>query len=317
VSITLESGTGHETVSNIHEQPALHGPIQHIVEKPHSGSGNMETTPDMTRGLPAALRAPETSALRDIAEATYGTPYPGRYAAVQPAEDGGGFSAESIIGPTDERVQVGDTTALPWRMNAALRITAADNSLWVGTGWFIGPHALVTAGHCVFIHAPGTSRHGWVRSIQVMPGRSGALLPFGSITSTEFRAVDGWTTAPDPDFDYGAIITPTELGDTVGGFGFGVLTDSELLAPTVTVSGYPGDKPAGTQWFDTRQVASIGPSKIFYELDTMGGQSGSAVYCLQDGEYIAVGVHTYGGTTTNSATRIVQPVYDNLMTWKA
>ncbi len=317
MSTTLDTPTGHVSVTNSNEQ-AFSGPVRHIVEKPHSGSGQMELTPDLANGLPATLRAPDTSALRDIAEATFGVPHPGRYRrAVRPAEDDAGFSPESVIGSTDERVQVGDTTALPWRMNASLRITAVDNSLWVGTAWFIGPHTMVTAGHCVFIHAPGTPRHGWVRSIQVMPGRNGPVLPYGSITSTEFRAVNGWTASPNPDFDYGAIIIPVELGDTVGGFGFGVFTDSELLSSTVTVSGYPGDKPAGTQWFDTRRVASVSPSKVYYELDTAGGQSGGPVCRVEDGEYVAVAVHAYGGTTANSGTRIVQEVYDNLMAWKA
>jgi V8-like Glu-specific endopeptidase len=316
MSTTLDSRSGHEAVSNTDQSPST-DTVRRVVEKPHGGSGEMELTPERAKHLPAALRAPDTSALRDVAEATFGVPHPGRHSSVDTTESDSRFLSESVLGSTDERVQIGDTTALPWRMNASLRITAADNSLWVGTGWFIGPHTLVTAGHCVFIHAPGTSRHGWAQSIQVMPGRNGAVLPFGSITSTELRAVNGWTGSPDQNFDYGAIILPVELGNAVGGFGFGVFTDSELLSSTVTVAGYPGDKPAGTQWFDTRKIASVGPSKVFYELDTVGGQSGSAVYCVEGDEFIAVGVHAYGGTTTNSGTRITQQVYDNLMLWKA
>src|SRR5262249_17253964 len=143
---------------------------------------------------------------------------------------------ESVIG-TDDRKQVTNTADHPWRMNASLRITAADNSMWLGTGWFIGPHTLVTAGHRVFIPAPGTPQHGWVRAIQVMPGRNGATLPYGSVTSTSFRSVDGWMQSPDENHDYGAIIIPTELGNTVGAYGFGVYPDDDLLGTTVTISG--------------------------------------------------------------------------------
>jgi len=313
---TLASGISHHPVSNFSQQSS-NGPTESTMEKLHPGSGSTQMTPEVgTTGLPAPLRAPETSNLLDVAVATFGPVRPGRVPGLRAADDGAGIVAESVL-ETDERIQVGDTTAMPWRMNASLRITAADNTLWVGTAWFIGPHTLVTAGHCVFIHAPGTPRHGWVRSIQVMPGRNGSVLPFGSITSTEFRAVDGWTTSPDQDFDYAAIILPVELGDTVGGFGFGVFTDSDLQASTVTVAGYPGDKPAGTQWFDSRLVASVGPSKVYYALDTAGGQSGAPVYRVDGDEYVAVAVHAYGGTTTNSGTRITQQVYDNLLAWKA
>ena len=88
-------------------------------------------------------------------------------------------------------------------------------------------------------------------SIQVMPGRNGASLPYGSVTSTNFRSVTGWTNrGGDENYDYGAIIMPTQLGNTTGWFGFGVYSDADLLGTVGNISGYPGDKPAGTQWYD-------------------------------------------------------------------
>jgi glutamyl endopeptidase len=202
-------------------------------------------------------------------------------------------------------------------VHASLRITAADNSTWIGTGWFIGPHTLATAGHVVFIYAPGTTRHGWVRSIQVMPGRNGNTLPYGSVTSTEFRSVVGWTQSGDENNGYGAIRIPTELGNTVGWFGIGVYADSDLLATTANISGYPGDKPAGTQWYHWRRVASVNSRKVYYAIDTAGGQSGSAVYRIISGGHYGIAIHAYGGATANSGTRIVQPVFNNLVAWKA
>jgi len=247
------------------------------------------------------LAAPETINLPPIAESSFG-------ALAVP---------ESIQGGTDDRIQLTDTSIYPWRAHASLAITAADNSQWIGTGWFIGPRTLATAGHCVFINDPGTPRHGWVRSIQVMPGRNGTTLPYGSITSTEFRSVDGWTINVDQNYDYGAIIIPTELGTTVGWLGFGVWPDSELLASTANIAGYPGDKPRGTQWFHARQVASVNPMKVFYDVDTMPGQSGTAVFRLiNDGRY-AIAIHAYGGATSNSGTRISRVVYDNLLACRA
>jgi glutamyl endopeptidase len=247
------------------------------------------------------LAAPETAGLRPIAEASFGP-------LAMP---------ESVQG-LDDRIQIADTSTYPWRAYASLLITAADSSTqYIGTGWFIGPHTLVTAGHCVFIHAPGRPTHGWVRSIQVMPGRNGNALPFGSVTSTDFRSVGGWTNNQDENYDYGAIIIPTELGNTVGWFGYGAWPDSELLATTANISGYPGDKPSGTQWFHARQVASVNPMKVFYDIDTAGGQSGSAVFRLVNGGRYAIAVHAYGGPTTNSGTRVTQSVYDNLVAWTA
>jgi V8-like Glu-specific endopeptidase len=225
--------------------------------------------------------------------------------------------AETVHGP-DNRVPIQSTGAYPWRAHASLHIIARDNSAWIGTGWFIGPSTLVTAGHVVHIknsNVPG--RDGWVKSIAVMPGRNGSTLPYGSVTSTSFRSVTGWTVNGDQNYDYGVIRIPTTLGSRTGWFGFGVYPDAELVAALGNISGYPGDKPAGTQWYDSHQVASVDARKVYYDIDTMGGQSGSAVYRIKDGKRIAIAVHAYGGGVTNSGTRITKPVYDNLTNWNS
>jgi len=48
----------------------------------------------------------------------------------------------------------------------------------------------------------------------------------------------------------------------------------------------------------------VSARKVFYDTDTMGGQSGSAVYRIINGGRFAVAVHAYGGATANSGTRI-------------
>ena len=54
------------------------------------------------------------------------------------------------------------------------------------------------------------------------------------------------------------------------------------------------------------------------EIDTAGGQSGAPVWMkMADGSRLGVGVHTNGAVTGNSATRICQPVFDNITAWKA
>jgi glutamyl endopeptidase len=248
------------------------------------------------------LTAPDTSKLRDIAEASFGTPPP---------------VAETVHGP-DNRVQIKNTSVYPWRAHASLLITAADNSQWIGTGWFIGPHTLMTAGHVVYIKNSGVpGRDGWVKRIQVMPGRNGSTLPYGSVTSASFRSVKGWADSGDENYDYGAIIAPRDLGNTVGWFGFGVYSDADLKAAIANISGYPGDKPSGTQWYDAHKVDSVGPRKVYYDIDTFGGQSGSAVYRIVNGGRYGVAIHAYGGATTNSGTRITTPVFNNMVAWKA
>jgi V8-like Glu-specific endopeptidase len=176
----------------------------------------------------------------------------------------------------------------------------------------------MTAGHLVCIkNSNDPGRDGWVKKIQVMPGRNGSKLPYGSVTSTSFRSVTDWTKSGDENFEYGAIILPTELGKTVGTFGFGVYSNADLVSCIGNRSGYPGDKPTGTQWHDYHKTASLNSRKVFYDIDTAGGQSGAPVYRIISGARMAIAIHAYGGATTNSGTRIISAVYNNMVAWKA
>lgn len=245
------------------------------------------------------LTIPEVEGLKDIGVASFGEPP----------------QFEAVIG-TDERVNITNTNQHPWRMNASLLMTAADNSQWIGTGWFISPRTLVTAGHCVFIKGDLPSRNGWVKKIQVMPGRNGTVLPFGGMTATEFWTVKGWGEKGLETYDYGAIILPAAFPQNLGFYAFGVFPDPKLLESTANVAGYPGDKKQGTLWYDNRKVANVNPDKVFYAADTAGGQSGAAVYVFNAGQRTGVAIHAYGGATANSGTRISSQVFANLQAWK-
>jgi len=307
-SVSNEPEISEVTVKKAASKPPSEGTDPKVVKPRPDGSESVGDfkLPEVAvgRAMAAVYTAPQKTDLRDIAEATYGPP-PSR--------------KETVHGP-DDRVRITNTGAYPWRVHASLLITAADNSQWIGTGWFIGPHTLMTAGHVVNIRGSGVpGRDGWVRRIQVMPGRNGSTLPYGSVTSTSFRSVTGWTSSAsgNENYDYGAILLPNNLGSTTGWFGFGVYSDTDLRGAVGNISGYPGDKPAGTQWYDARRIDSVNSRKVFYDIDTAGGQSGSAVYRLIGGHRYAFAIHAYGGATTNSGTRIITAVYNNMVAWKA
>lgn len=299
----------HTPVSNEVDTSGEQLGTESVTDTPQTGQGRAEEPANGIEAVAAITveafstmaDVPDLTGLRPIGEASYGPP----------------SEAETVHLP-DDRVQITNTGVYPWRVHASLLITARDSSRWIGTGWFIGPHTLATAGHVVYIKNSGVpGRDGWVQSIQVMPGRNGTTLPYGTVTSTAFRSVTGWTSSGDPNYDYGAIILPNNLGSQTGWFGFGAYSDATLVASTVNISGYPGDKPTGTQWYHFNKVASVGPRKVYYDIDTYGGQSGSAVYRIVDGARYGTAVHAYGGANTNSGTRITKPVFDNFVAWKA
>jgi len=307
--------TGHEETSNLGSEASVK--IMKSVFKAPSEGINPKTVKPNADGSEALaghkknemsalteIIIPKDLILRDIGEASFGPPVTS-------------FMTETVHG-ADNRIKITATASYPWRVHCSLLITARDNSQWIGTGWFIGPHTVMTAGHCVYIKNSGVAgRDGWVRSIKVMPGRNGAALPYGSVTSTNFKSVTGWTNDGSENFDYGAIILPTNKGNETGWFGFGVYSDAELISSTGNISGYPGDKPSGTQWYDAHRIASVNSRKVYYDIDTYGGQSGAAVYRIKNGGRYAFAIHAYGGGSTNSGTRIVTPVYNNMINWKA
>ena len=268
--------------------------------------------------------------LRDVLEAS--TRFTPRISALR-----AGPAPESIIGG-DERKRIFDTNQYPYSAIASLEITAHDNSQWLGTGWFVSPRVLVTAGHCVFIQAAENPiAGGWVQSIRVVPGRNGTgdgSEPFDSAVATTFRSVTGWVNDGSEEHDYGVLVLDTPLGAGTGAFSIGVYSDADLLNMDLSVAGYPADKgdpnrdpstnvaELNTLWYDTKAINRVTDNKVFYDIDTYGGESGAPVFVADANGSLrtAVAIHAYGtsqGENSNSGTRINQEVYKTILDWKA
>jgi glutamyl endopeptidase len=233
----------------------------------------------------------------------------------------GGITLESIIG-ADERTRIRETEETPWRMVCALEIEGPWGN-FVGTGWLAGPRTIITAGHCVF---DSTQMGGWAKKIRISPGRDGDERPVAPVESEKFSTVDRWRANQDPDFDMAAIHLTQPLGDTLGWFGVASLTDDQLRGYMVNVSGYPGTPGGGTeQWWAKNRIREVTPRRIFYEVDTSGGQSGGPAYIYEsvDSPPVVVGIHAYGTGGTpqnipfqvNSAPRIIPEVVAQIQTW--
>ena len=230
---------------------------------------------------------------------------------------------ETVIGP-DDRTRILDTDQAPWRQICALEIESPFGS-FIGTGWFVGPKTLITAGHCVFDQ---TQMNGWATSITVSPGRSGDTKPFGSLRASRFSSVDRWVQNQDPDYDIGCIHLDQPASDSLGWFSVAVMSNADLEHSLVNISGYPGDRGNGReQYFHANRILRAGPRRIFYDVDTFGGQSGAPVWIYEDGSNVpvVVGIHAYGtggtpadyGILANSAPRIVPEVLEQIRQWMA
>lgn len=226
---------------------------------------------------------------------------------------------ESII-DSDDRVRILDTDLAPWRMICALRMRGATGAGAIGTGWLVGPRTIVTAGHCVYSNF---FFGGWATSIEISPGRNGSATPYSTVRSERFSSVDRWIEQEDPDFDIGCIHLDQPIAD-IGWFSFAALPADTLEGYLVNVSGYPGDRGGGTeQYHHVNRVLSVTDRRVFYDVDTYGGQSGAPVWIHENegAPPIVIGIHAYGvpgsqpSLRANSAPRIIPEVFDKISAW--
>ncbi len=207
-------------------------------------------------------------------------------------------SPDSVLGP-DGRVQEGPTTVYPWGS-----IVHIESTIGGCTGFLLNRDTVVTAGHCVFLG-------GWATSYTVTPGRNGVnVQPYGSCSggSGDLWSNTIWTGSQNEDFDYGMIKLTCDVGNSTGWMGWWYNEGETLTGQFFYVEGFPGDKPYGTMWWDGDTIASQTGSRLFHNIDTFGGESGSPIYRFRSASeglcagWCITGIHTTGGSV-NGGTR--------------
>lgn len=142
--------------------------------------------------------------------------------------------------------------------------------------------------------------------------------PYGrfTVTTEHFWSVNGWVQEGNQEYDYGAIILNSTIGNNTGYFGFRYDPNDTINQKPILNTGYPSDRN-GTQWYMKGIVDNVQAQKVYYKLDTMEGNSGGPV-CLGETNQV-ICIHAYGGcaaTGSNSGTRINRDVYANVLKWK-
>ncbi|PFG73401.1 trypsin-like serine peptidase [Tepidiforma thermophila] len=235
-------------------------------------------------------------------------------AARTPADAG----AAAVIGP-DNRIRVTNTADFPWSAVVYLELYDRYGFLVSScSGTFISPDAILTAAHCLY------SEDGWTEDIRVVPGKSGALEPFGFTWATDWWVPDPWYFDPGNElYDWGLIRVSDEPGWETGWLTMAILSTATLRLPDIepAIVGYPGDKPDGTMWFDYEPgFLDVDAFTLYHTIDTAPGQSGSAVILTNTTNRIEllgyiVGIHVRGVAAGgyNKATRIDDEVIADLV----
>ena len=214
---------------------------------------------------------------------------------------------------------VADTTVMPHAAICQIRRPdGTEEGALHGSGFFIGPRLILTAAHVV----DGQSE------LIVVPGKNGggiggATEPFGRFRVTTFRKHDRYGTNGS-DFDMGLICVPAANAVGAGQY-FDLVEELTQSRPEgVVVSGY------AARWYANDAIEhfvndTIDPNKqhmmggyiralptdetFSYNIQTLGGTSGSPVYWIEDAatgpRAHMVGVHVAAhDATTNLGCRI-------------
>ncbi|MEI8000831.1 MAG: trypsin-like serine protease [Actinomycetes bacterium] len=229
-----------------------------------------------------------------------------------PAAKGG---PKSVIG-SDTRARV-DTSTYPG--SATVQVWYQGQPICSGA--MVGPDTVLLAGHCV-ASAKGTWRDKG--GYAVYPGRNGALTPWGSCGVRVEYTVKGWFFFRNPDYDYGALKLDCSIGNVVGWYGF-FWSNHTLTSAPATIQGYPTDKVgalANTQWTASGKLTFADTRRLYFTISTSVGQTGGPIWTPLGAPFVSVagpyimGINAYQQYgSTNSGTRIAEPVFNNVVNW--
>ena len=111
----------------------------------------------------------------------------------------------------------------------------------------------------------------------MIPGLDGSYKPYGSAYAVYMRSYQGWTRDRDSNHDFGLITLDRSIGNSTGWFGYASYASVNGL--TANLGGYPGDLDNGLRlYYHSGPITSSTTDRVYYTIDTAGGQSGSSVY---------------------------------------
>ena len=216
---------------------------------------------------------------------------------------------QNVLGGSDDRIRIDDTSLIPARSIGLLKIRPEDGEERFGTAWLIGPRTLATAAHNLLHPEAGPTV-----SLEVGLAFDGNAARGGWHKIVDNKFSEAWRDDPSGDnpSDFAVIrIADATVGNKLGWFGYANYEDAKFGDLAVNIFGYPMDVAAPFHMYGSKgRIVSIGQRRIFYDCDAGGGMSGGPVVALFGEKRIAVGIHVAGGAASNVATRITGPAFD-------
>lgn len=185
-------------------------------------------------------------------------------------------------GAGDQRTQITNVGVYPYAATVYITMDYGNGVTGRGSGAFVGPNIILTAGHVVC-----NDQYGWAKSITIKPG--GVLSSVSAMNAASWASVTGWVQNHDENYDYGVIVLNNSPG--VGYFGMTTVSNNDLGGSSIYCYGYPCDKQFGTLWYSPGHVYAYTPSLIYHTADTISCESGGPIVRQSDYKHI-IAIHT-------------------------
>lgn len=232
-------------------------------------------------------------------------------------------SAYAIIGPTDDRRLVTDTTQYPYSAIAYIYVEWPNNTRTMASGFMINYNKAMTSAHVVY----DNERGGLAKKVQVIPGKNGPFIwnsPYHSAYTkniyypTEYPSLDP-TTENAVKNDWAVLKLDSSIGNDCGWLNLqsGGITIGET-GDDFSISGYPVHESPNNNFDDFKtddllnhrkeyqycargKILSANLKYFTHNIDALKGQSGSPIYFISSRDNLAhvVGIY-YGCQVDNS-----------------
>ena len=195
-----------------------------------------------------------------------------------------------------------------------------------GTAFVVDSHTLVTAGHCLYRNSKGSSSKTF-NNLQFKIFSDHDTQSSINITPVEYQLSEKYVNSlgSNVNYDYAIITVKEDLSDYIN-FNLGVVrnelyTNDSYSKKLLFVTGFGcgttmvgvnpeliGIKSTG----DGFLVSTPSSYRLYYDVDTINGDSGGPIYANVKGKQTVIGIHTNGIATDGEYNKGIRLTTDIL-----